>query len=167
MAVMENLVQKIQSYLTLINIMSTTAGLGAIISLAAFARQAERSRADAIEEGKKNAIEERDRTVRWAERNEAELRAKNDELRQQLDSVGITINSLAGGHPIENGSSDAMLMIEQLTQRLANALRESDHDDSDASLELAKSYAAQGKWLLAGKKFDDYLKDRRGDFDVY
>jgi hypothetical protein len=122
--------------------------------------------AHAIEEGRNSAIRDRERTERWAERNEAELKSKNDELRQKLESAGLTTKSLAEGASLGEASADVLTSIQRLTERVELALAGDTRSDAETDLQLAKSYSAQRKWALAAERLDMYVAKEPGDFDI-
>jgi tetratricopeptide (TPR) repeat protein len=164
------MVEQVGSYAAIFNALLSIGLVALLVNLAGLARQAERSRADVIEERYKNAAADLDRAEKRAKEDREELSAKNEELRLQLQEAlsnsGITVNRLVTGNvPISKSRIAEKLISEILSEIESSEIQEADVDPR-LNLEVAKAYASQGSWKQAASLLDEYTSQFPSDFEV-
>ena len=147
------------------------ATLGFVIKLAKTVRNAERARAEVIEERLKKSEENLVRTEKWSEREKQELTAKNEQLRVQLEAAlsgsGLTLQALAFGGSLQEVKDVVKESINSLVEKMER-VETTDQSVLDPRwhLELAKAFMAQGEWDKAATHFDKYVQFNPLDSDT-
>ncbi|MDB5471645.1 MAG: tetratricopeptide repeat protein [Caulobacter sp.] len=158
---MDDVVKAVAPYATVFGAFFSAALLGVLINLAAFARQAERSRADVIEERLKNVLQQLEFTKQDGERAASQLKADNEALKNQLQAAlsgsGITLETLAAGASLSTAAEKNQKIIESLIGRLESAAHPQNAMSPQLHLEMSKAYAAQKNWSAAAGHLDAYV----------
>jgi len=167
---MSDVVTQLAPYAAVANGILTLAGLGVLINLAAFARQAERTRADVIEERLKNVVADLERTKEWNAREQKDLQEKNEALRLQLEKVlsesGITLDTLTVGASLIEATDKTKILIRDLIQQLEEISQNQKNVSPELYMEAAKAYMAQKNWRDAALSLDSYTAAHSSNFDA-
>lgn len=162
---------ELQPYLAAAGTALGVATLGFVIKLAETVRNAERARAEVIEERLKKSEENLLRTEKWSEREKQELTAKNEQLRAQLEAAlsgsGLTLQALAFGGSLQEVKDAVKESINSLVEKMERAEATNQSVlDPPWHLELAKAFMAQGEWDKAAAHFDKYVQFNPLDSDT-
>lgn len=108
-------------------------------------------------------------------RDQNRLNDLGSELETYLKKAGIDLNSLAAGQSLKDASIEVQSKIENLLSEMKQTLNTIERSrpgkplgvNPEPILELAKALMAQGRWVEAAEKFDEYIKFRPSEWEVH
>lgn len=172
---MQDFINQIQPFLSLINAVISLAVLGFIIQLAAMMRSALSERMEAIKDQKviveerlKNAQDELNRTEKWFRRDIDELQ---QQLSKALEKQGASIEDMVK-EPNTKVGEDVKRTLETILSKM-NALESKIGDEEVFTnvptwhLDKARALANTHEWKSAAEEYSEYLKYDRDNWEIY
>lgn len=163
---------ELQPYLTAISAGLGVATLGFLLNVVKAVRENAQDRIAVQEERLKRAVEEQQRTEKWAEREKSELRDQLNRTKAEMDALlkreGFDLNALALGKQLSESAVEvratAQALVDEMKaklEQLSTVEKASSNRTPDPGweLSLAMGAMAAGSFADAATHFDAYSKD--------
>jgi Flp pilus assembly protein TadD len=159
----------LQPYLSAFTALLSLATLTFVLNLAKAMKDAGEARASVLEERLKKSQEEIARTETWSEREKNRLKEQVEELRNQLNTVGIK-TSLEAKDAAEHLAGEKKHSIEarlgSIAALIADKQKAASKLEPSAALQLGIAYMATENWESASHYLQEYTSNVPDDWEA-